>query len=1532
MSPVKSDSEWRLGNVISSVPVLRRTPQTTAQGLLYTASNYNQVFDVKSFSPYSSNSEFSYKETYANMWFPPFTNNGQIGGKASSLQEWVDLRQKALHGDKNAQEKLDKSVDNSYFDLNSMIDYRGNFTYRTPAFKSLNDNIIYLQWLFERISGIVSTYLTDWDLSVYMQEGLLTKGNSTPKYISLTHRMADDCPTPGMEVHSYNYGVINACVSKLFGSNTEKWDPSMFPLSPFWQSYPSWSRRKSQFTLAYSEELERRIPTPNFYWQGLDSSTGTRPDRSFLSRIQFDDFQGAALAGWNSWQLYYWKALYCNDGDGLTEADVIAMNSASGWVKNRKLIAENFYTNWKIDIKGHQEETDDTYSDMGESNSSSGGGDGYKAGGRAAARLMNSRSSKNNAAIQAANNAGLSKTLNGDKKTFLGIDDKSMDAAKTTGICQRNPALFGGPHGVSHSPLSIQSYLEVNNTWLRNVPRLSPNGKTTDSEYNLLKMPSDNTLGNFKGAEKWFASETHYVRGYKKHYEHSFTEGILYLKQGLQCYNWCQAYTWVYEYGWFPGRMVSSGCLAWPVWDNYINGHYIHWGEHGIGSNCGCWHWMWWTMVLGENGYRIVSNFSDGSQNAWTAYLGESSRWWWNGTWYVTTLSPVRFGFYSYMVTTWYKKYFLHSEPTTQWKIHKVQMSNAQIAPWWSTGVWGVFKMAVSWLFGGPGLVSTAHYTSYDEYRLTLPGPVSRARQYVSATTGYNLPLTHTRNEDRVADLMVDLTGRGKSADIIFLEGNYSIGDRIANGPLNIFRCPVSHKDYQYVYWIKKSKSCIWRRTKTWYEPRVGYDDYLSVKVHSCDVYFPNVSQRSPVFTNNKASNDFIKDSTVHPWSQGRCDAVDLEDRFHYIGSSITHINGETPSWGYYGVEGYGLLGCIPGLDTGIIDNPPYEMYSNKLQVDDAYRYDRRLMDSKLNWYSIYNKGSNSVWHNGRWWYLPNGGMPSVYTYRFDEGLRKSWINACTRGTFYIDEQLDMNWNQWKPELKHYWSVPIDVSFRVFFNQLLYQRSYLDVFHEYFCGHIDGKIDGMNGTSTAPYIFDFDAMNKIIAGDARNDGLISRKVYSLADPVNTLITDPENPQITCNKHEIYGYNQWIKLAREWFCNSPARNVEKRKTLTNYIIKRKAVYDAAINYFRDFVKNDIKEFSFNQYLTARNHIATVQEVITNNTALDEFFYAYLNVLYEYRKYFINKRCNKEDGTLWQMRALESMLPMVVNAQNTSEPPPISNYFSPKYKVSFYEIQNSAILKAQAALNKKSLDYDRIKTVYVNVEYTSKEAWEESNKKLLNKEIDEPEVVRVRYWYYPKNADGTFKKDKNGKPYKKYGQGFKYAKKPVNGVYRLESKEFLDNLSKINYNLQVKDGNYKEVDPKIEEAYWYIKWGTTDTTIEKELGETDILFDVFTTINVGKAMDLVTSGVNSPKDILCGSKESNDYWTVKVKTSYPRSIGYKNDIKLVPYNPDSVSDSSIENALCGISSSLLYPITEAQIFNEPILGDIASKIKN
>jgi hypothetical protein len=52
-----------------------------------------------------------------------------------------------------------------------------------------------MQIIIENITGIVSTHLTEWDLSIYMQEGLLSRNaNGGPLKLYLNYRIREDNP------------------------------------------------------------------------------------------------------------------------------------------------------------------------------------------------------------------------------------------------------------------------------------------------------------------------------------------------------------------------------------------------------------------------------------------------------------------------------------------------------------------------------------------------------------------------------------------------------------------------------------------------------------------------------------------------------------------------------------------------------------------------------------------------------------------------------------------------------------------------------------------------------------------------------------------------------------------------------------------------------------------------------------------------------------------------------------------------------------------------------------------------------------------------------------------------------------------------------------------------------------------------------------------------------------------------------------------------------------------------------------------
>jgi len=57
-----------------------------------------------------------------------------------------------------------------------------------------------MQTITENLTGVVSTHLTEWDLSIYMQEGLLARNaNGGPMKLYLNYRVREDNPIANID-------------------------------------------------------------------------------------------------------------------------------------------------------------------------------------------------------------------------------------------------------------------------------------------------------------------------------------------------------------------------------------------------------------------------------------------------------------------------------------------------------------------------------------------------------------------------------------------------------------------------------------------------------------------------------------------------------------------------------------------------------------------------------------------------------------------------------------------------------------------------------------------------------------------------------------------------------------------------------------------------------------------------------------------------------------------------------------------------------------------------------------------------------------------------------------------------------------------------------------------------------------------------------------------------------------------------------------------------------------------------------------
>lgn len=368
---------------------------------------------------------------------------------------------------------------------------------------------------------------------------------------------------------------------------------------------------------------------------------------------------------------------------------------------------------------------------------------------------------------------------------------------------------------------------------------------------------------------------------------------------------------------------------------------------------------------------------------------------------------------------------------------------------------------------------------------------------------------------------------------------------------------------------------------------------------------------------------------------------------------------------------------------------------------------------------------------------------------------------------------------------------------------------------------------------------------------------------------------------------------------------------------------------------DFLTGSWRKFS-NIYKDAINY--EVYGYYSN--IVQNFVYAYLNVLYEAKKTLIEFRMNKQDGTYWTLRQLEKAIPNILNSLTVLTPGsksvrPVSR--SGQYDVDFYDVTNSYSTKMQSLLDGTDLDEDKITYVYVPVESATQAEYEFDLKR--RKAVGYASVALVAEWKWKRDENNNFVKDETGQRIKEFTGKFKYVKIPVNGEYQLISDELTNEVNNEEYNKQALSqtpaASTRTVDPdRIFTVHWPITWGVPDwdapgvysesaSTKEltnMELGETPIIFDVTTSLNLKNLVTLKQFNMNAVKDLLCGARDTKDYWKVKVNTTLPYAIGYKNNVKLIAYNEGVSLDEQWLDLTFGNATGMLYPITEESTIDQ------------
>lgn len=875
----------------------------------YIYYNYNKT-ELKQYigtaaEGYKVGSYYYFKSTDSKT-VTALSMNEYLEQAKAKRQSELDAKNKELLDNGGAAEeaedtRLPISGDKYYdtFDMNNFLAARSSFTYRAPGFKAINDNINLLQWLLEGISGITSTFLTEWDISLYLQEGLISDTDGTlPNVITLTHRMDSDNPNGYTDDKACVWGVLNCAVSKLYGHNQKTWVINAYPYSSWHTLYPD-PTKYSGWLDKVTDESGEDIYIPNFYRygkNGLDAFiagsdiTHARGD-SVQSRLMYQDFEGAALSGWTDWNFEnkMWKTIYTSEDDGFSDIDLIFLQTSSGLYKKRDLINSvqesiygtsedaEFYDGSDMVVAGtNASGNNDTSTEIeyGDLETGSGGNKWCPSsvfkGALTFLKLFNKRSSSKNAALSQANslydsdsgntygalqdslgmtNEAKGKAVNDEDANYLlGTAKCLLDNSNGLGVAQYSPVLYGGPHSYYRSPRSYQSYYQENSLYLRNIPRVDkcPDNFTHDSwaGINYPSLPSNQDDYYYKGNEKWCSNVAAVENGERQAYEQSWSAGLSRLKEGIHHWSNVPAYLKVKQETTVEGTQKKiyhdRGDYSWSV----VFPEYAPNGEKYIYTEK-YYYWKWKSTSFSTN-YWDSSKYNNYSSKYEKIYIST-----WGGRVHIQYRCPVKKAYYYVWRYTYFKRYVLHSEPNLNWKIVQTQSYNSYLANNSTDKLANKWRSMFRNLFGYSRPYEELYQSGHNEdYELFIDtgGRYTTASVY-DEFKKQQMQFWMTNDEHRILTNIVDWgAGLGAHNKAMFLT-------RDAKGnPDCLFRVNLVHKEKPIYYWEEHHKTYSSRKKKYWWEKHNKWKHYISVELHSCDRFYAGLSK--PSFTNYGSSSN----------------------------------------------------------------------------------------------------------------------------------------------------------------------------------------------------------------------------------------------------------------------------------------------------------------------------------------------------------------------------------------------------------------------------------------------------------------------------------------------------------------------------------------------------------------------------------------------------------------------------------------------------------------------------------------------------
>lgn len=1451
MSEQKSDLQWRLGNIkayISDPEIEDEISGTIKDGRIYTRADASPKAEWDYISRLNPCRK---QKFYTAMYFPPY----KVGAKSKITDEGED-----------PEDTIEPSFRTSDFTIK-----RENFTYRDAGMKLLSDYINFLQEVAEGATGIVSTYLTEWDLSVYMQEGLMTpKVNGGPMNIYLNYRIHEDNPLADVDSNSYlddtalAFNVAGSSVSKLFYDCTKIWRPSDYPSSVWWTPY----LLGSDYTLKYldlTSTLNQKIPYMSFY-DDVKSNYSYKSN-SLKDILMHQDFIGFIAAAKNRLDgLHYYDAFYRSEDDALSDMD-IKMNNLMNAVAGSDYgvsTAQGKDLDYLIFTGRKEMLMNGGYYGAPQSVSSGGGYLGRMAidiamqGGDSSEQTGSSMLSKAAASGSDSYDQSAETTNEDARKSADGFLDSKKDSSimsDLTGINRWSPAIYGGPHGRDFSLNHLRGYYQADSTIARNIVRAAP--YIVDDSADLTKVDKPGVESNYKPSDEDVID-----------FSQSPVTVISNLKEGAYSYETKLGYVLRQIEDDFEGvyKLSPDGTVA-AEFPKTCNGKPVVFLDDQVSTR---------NKVITMQ-TRVFKKMPYDKRYFYEKLKGTSIP-----SYAVYTKKvPIRRAKVYRLVETAVKYYFLEDQPNMKWSIVAHNFESFTMT---SDALYSISRQSL-------GTKSKINYIkSANPATVLVLNSQAEEKQFIRNIIRYNRGITDL---PRYMWFFADKNGK---LTYVF------------KAPCYVRYYKNSTKVYVKTMFGKKS----YAGTQYTFMPFIYVDLSavsqfydLSAKIISYD----NITgENVPIHINNylamHVSNDIsnpiqamskMYSHTITAYENKKTESAGFFSSLTTVlfGAEAKHTY-QNLGWGVVkwrntanlGISGTGILSGWPGIEPSCDEEITFVDSTNPLNP----------VEYKISQCEYVKRSTGAGYKD-----VPVANLPMFCVQKSNDISRlvtlmnldyklEGAIGAQTYQKVAMPQRIANAINKVNIMLKFY-SYGLDapnyydlavpyINFLSFcFTERNYLRQMLDIVKT----------------------VEFKSLRKLLFNNIDSCVLKACGVQKTVKKVGDIETI-EYPRVKADpKHVLYDY--WIDAAVQMLYDESELD-KKQKEVIDKFEQLISSISSTVDNVTAIIKKGSTAFTYNDLKNLNYEIYLQQQNTNERSVIDEFVFMYLHILYQYRLYFIGKRFNKKDGTMWIMRALESTIDLVAQNIDPAKDPSVLDNEQNSYAVAFYEIQNSLDLKRTALIDEdhEPLEVDKICKIYVQVEYGSESdynAWI-AYKNNPNELTEVREVIRLVL------------NDKE----------VRYVFKPKDGLYQFRSKEF-DN----NYKNDMWNQYHKNQEARAVVDYFNC---VTDITWKPTKECTPIRFNVFGSIDTNNLL-VYSQDSLSAEDLLCLTEKGADFWTITLPPNMrPETELYKTGLYIAMVEKTSnASSTPTTDTVFGPFANVLSPIVDYK-FN--ISAGISTELLN